>query len=191
MRTLRVMPVWRLAGEDRLRPRAERLVDVELALERHHDVARVLREAINVVERRDDEALRLREDRHDAEHRRAAVVDLDEAAARLLLLRLLREDVERLVEVEEDLRAVALDRRVVARLAARGRVVRHVAGDLAVRLEHADEGEDLELADHRDVVPLLLRRRSRRSRGTARSSERPSRRPATARRSRGTRPWRR
>merc|ERR1719231_634510 len=109
----------RLAREDGLGPRAERLIHVELALERHHDVARVLREAVNVVERRDDEALGLREDRHQAEHRRAAVVHLDKAAARLLLLGLLREDVERLVEVEEDLRAVALDRRVVARLAAR------------------------------------------------------------------------
>merc|ERR1712096_182132 len=77
----------RLAREDGLSPRAERLVDVELALERHHDVARVLREAIDVVERRHDEALRLREDGHDAEHRRAAVVHLHEAAARLLLLR--------------------------------------------------------------------------------------------------------
>merc|ERR1712159_842743 len=54
-----------LAGEDRLRPRAERLVDVELALERPHDVARVLGEAVNVVERRHDEALRLREHRHE------------------------------------------------------------------------------------------------------------------------------
>ena len=65
------------------------------------------------------------------------------------------------VEVEEDLRAVAIDGRVVAREAARRRVVRHVARNLAVRLEHADEGEDLQLTDHRDVVPLLLRRHIR------------------------------
>jgi hypothetical protein len=39
--------------------------------------------------------------------------------------------------------------------------VRHVARDLAVRLEHADEGEDLQLADHWDVAPLLLRRHIR------------------------------
>ena len=39
--------------------------------------------------------------------------------------------------------------------------MRHVAQDLVVRLEHADEGEDLQLADHRDVVPLLLRRHIR------------------------------
>ena len=39
----------------------------------------------------------------------------------------------------------------------------HVARELAVRLEHADadEGEDLQPADHRDVVPLLLRRHIR------------------------------
>ena len=71
--------------------------------------------------------------------------------------------VKRLVEVEEDLRADALaDRRLVGREAARRRVVvQHVAQDLAVRLEHSDEGEDLQLADHRDVVPLLLRRHIR------------------------------
>ena len=70
--------------------------------------------------------------------------------------------VERLVEVGEDRRAVALDRKVVAREAARRRVVRHVARDLAVvRLEHSDEGEDLQLADHRGVAPLLLRRHIR------------------------------
>ena len=41
-----------------------------------------------------------------------------------------------------------------ARQAARRRVVRHVARYLAVRLEHSDEGEDLQLA-------LLLRRHLR------------------------------
>ena len=37
-------------------------------------------------------------------------------------------------------------------------VALRVAGALAVRLEHADGHEDLELADGRDVVPLLLGR---------------------------------
>ena len=46
-------------------------------------------------------------------------------------------------------------------IAGSTRVVRHVARDLAVRLEHSDEGEDLQLADHRGVVPLLLRRHIR------------------------------
>ena len=41
-----------------------------------------------------------------------------------------------------------------ARQAARRRVVRHVARYLAVRLEHSDEGEDLQLS-------LLLRRHLR------------------------------
>ena len=36
--------------------------------------------------------------------------------------------------------------------------MRDLSWDLTVRLEHADEDKDLELADHRDVVPLLLRR---------------------------------
>ena len=68
-------------------------------------------------------------------------------------------------EVERDLAeaGAARDRRVVARLAALHvvRVARRVAGALAVRLEHADRNQDLELADERDVVPLLLRRDAR------------------------------
>eukprot|EP00629_Pelagomonadales_sp_RCC1024_P017122 CAMPEP_0119259054 /NCGR_PEP_ID=MMETSP1329-20130426/25_1 /TAXON_ID=114041 /ORGANISM="Genus nov. species nov., Strain RCC1024" /LENGTH=572 /DNA_ID=CAMNT_0007258409 /DNA_START=114 /DNA_END=1829 /DNA_ORIENTATION=- len=120
-------------------------VDVEVARERDHHVARVLGEALDRVERGHDEALALRQARQEAEHREAAVVDLDLAPARLLLLRLLREDVEGLVEVQGDLAAaLALDRGVVAGQAAL-RVV-HVAGRragaLAVRLEHADEHED-------------------------------------------------
>ena len=46
------------------------------------------------------------------------------------------------------LRAVGLDL-VVSREAARRGVVRHVALDLAERPGHADEGEDLQLSDHR------------------------------------------
>ena len=98
--------------------------------------------------------------------------------------------VERLVEDEEDLRAAALDRRVVAREAARRRVVRHVARDLAVRLEHADEGGDLQLADHRDVVPLLLRRHIR-DRAAVREERVLALDDAKALSSRGTRPSRR
>ena len=49
---------------------------------------------------------------------------------------------------------------VVSREAARRGVVRHVALGLAERPEHSDEGEDLQLADHRDprwkVVLLLV-----------------------------------
>ena len=70
-----------------------------------------------------------REERDDGELRRVAVIDLDQAAARLLLFGLFGEDAERLVEVEEDLRAVTLDRRVVAQEATRRGVVRHVARD--------------------------------------------------------------
>ena len=61
-------------------------------------------------------------------------------------------------------RLVQRSKRISGRLpliAGSTRVVRHVAQDLGVRLEHADEGEDLQLADHRGVVPLLLRRHLR------------------------------
>ena len=59
--------------------------------------------------------------------------------------------------------ALALDLGVEARLAA-AHVVDisiRLRRALAVRLEHADEHEDLELAVERDVVPLLLRRAAR------------------------------
>ena len=99
--------------------------------------------------------------------------------------------VERLVEDEEDLRAAALDRRVVAREAARRRVVRHVARDLAVRLEHADEGGDLQRADHRGVVVPLLLRRHICDRAAVREERVLALDDAKALSSRGTRPSRR
>merc|ERR1719454_82617 len=84
------------------------------------------------------------------------------AAALLLLLGLLRKDAKGVVEVKDELavEALALDGGVEARKAALGvvDVLGLVAASaLAVGLEHANEGEDLELADERDVVPLLLR----------------------------------
>ena len=72
--------------------------------------------------------------------------------ADLLLGGVALEEVEGVVEVEDELRALALDRGVVAREAALGVVGRE---DLAVRLEHADDHEDLELAVEGDGVPLL------------------------------------
>ena len=48
-----------------------------------------------------------------------------------------------------DLWAVGLDL-VVSREAARCGVVQHATLDLAERPEHADEGKDLQLVDHRD-----------------------------------------
>ena len=130
---------------------------MELALERNHDVAGVLREARDGVKRRDDQALRGGEHGHDGKLGGAAVVELDVEAALLRLLVIIDEEVKRVVEVEEELRALAHERRVVARDSARLGVVRDLSRDLAVGLEHADEDKDLELADHRDVVPLLLR----------------------------------
>ena len=65
--------------------------------------------------------LRLGAEAHDADHRRAAVKDLGLEAAGLRLGTLLREPVERVVQVELDLATnAALDGRVVARLAALG-----------------------------------------------------------------------
>merc|ERR1711998_92867 len=148
----------RLPGEGLLGPGSKlRHSHVELALERHHHVAGVLREALDSVERRHDEALGSREHSDDGEHSGAAVVKLDVEATLLVLSGVLLEEVERIVEVEEELRALADERRVVARDATRLGVVWNLSGDLAVGLEHAHEGKDLELADHRDVVPLLLR----------------------------------
>merc|ERR1719198_2938351 len=137
------------------------LEEGEVVGERDHDVAVVLREALEGVKRRDDEALGLGEDSEEAKHGSAAVVDLDTAAALLLLLGLLGEDAKGVVEVKGDLaEALALDGRVEAREAALGVV--HVLGlvhasALAVGLEHANEDKDLELAVKRDVIPLLLR----------------------------------
>mmetsp|Transcript_27286 Transcript_27286/g.109285 ORF Transcript_27286/g.109285 Transcript_27286/m.109285 type:complete len:295 (+) Transcript_27286:163-1047(+) len=132
--------------------------DAEVALEGDHAVARVGRD--EALEGRDGaRRRRLREEAEDAEHREAAVVDLDLAAASLLLLRVILEEAKRVVEVEDELGALPRDRGEVPREAAR-RVVR--VEDLTVRLEHADEREDLELADERDGVPLLGRREARR-----------------------------
>ena len=152
-----IVSIRRLAGEGLLGPGSELgHGHVQLALERHHHVAGVLREALDGVERGHDEALGSREHSDDGEHGGAAVVELDVQATLLVLGGVILEEVERVVEVEEELGALADERRVVAGDAAGLGVVGHLAGDLAVGLEHAHEGEDLELADHGDVVPLLL-----------------------------------
>merc|ERR1719198_1993550 len=132
------------------------LEEGEVVGERDHDVAVVLREALDGIKRRDDEALGLGEDSEEAKHGGAAVVDLDTAAALLLLLGLLRKDAKGVVEVKDELavKALALDGGVEARKAALGvvDVLGLVAASaLAVGLKHANEGEDLELADERDV----------------------------------------
>merc|ERR1711881_447540 len=75
----------------------------------------------------------------------------------LVLSGVIIEESKWIVEVEHKLWALADKRRVVSGDSARLGVVRDFAGDLAVGLEHAHEHEDLELADDRDVVPLLLR----------------------------------
>merc|ERR1712065_63333 len=138
----------RLPGESLLGPGSKlRHSYVELPLERHHHVAGVLREALDSVERRHDEALGSRKHSDDSEHSGAPVIKLYVEATLLILRSVLLEEVERIVEVEEELGALADERWVVAWDATRLGVVRHLAGDLAVRLEHAHEGEDLEVAD--------------------------------------------
>merc|ERR1712091_370933 len=137
----------------------------EVAGEGRHDVARVLGEALDLGEEgHGARHLGLGEEAEDAELGRAAVEELDLEAARLLLRGLAggaAGEGEGVPEVEEEVAAgaaLALDGRVVARLAA-AHVVDVALGRaraLAVRLEHADEREDLELAVERDVVPLLL-----------------------------------
>ena len=62
--------------------------DVELALERNHDIAGVLREARDGVKRRDDQALGGGEHGHDGKQGGAAVVELDVEAALTLRQRL-------------------------------------------------------------------------------------------------------
>ena len=78
----------------------------------------------------------------------------------------LRREVKGVPEVEQEVAAraaLALDLGVEARLAAAHvvDVAVRLRRALTVRLEHADEHEDLELAVERDVVPLLLRRAAR------------------------------
>mmetsp|Transcript_17912 Transcript_17912/g.58413 ORF Transcript_17912/g.58413 Transcript_17912/m.58413 type:complete len:282 (+) Transcript_17912:115-960(+) len=108
--------------------------------------------------------LLLGEERHDADHRCAAVVDLGEEALGLLLLGPLAREAKRVVQVEDldgsdgdDARLGKV--RVVTRPAALHVVRLHA--ELAPELEEADEGEDLRLCEQRERVPLLRRRQAR------------------------------
>ena len=99
--------------------------------------------------------LGLRDEREEAKHGKAAVVDLDVELARLLLVRQLLGEAEGVEEVERHRVRDLLEGGEVARLAAA-----HVVG-LAVLLEHvARLGPELEEADDdEDLQARILRRR--------------------------------
>mmetsp|Transcript_7250 Transcript_7250/g.15062 ORF Transcript_7250/g.15062 Transcript_7250/m.15062 type:complete len:273 (+) Transcript_7250:210-1028(+) len=132
---------------------------VEVREERGHRVAVVRLDAAG-EERNRARDLGLRKERHDADLREAAVVDLGDEALSLLLRRGVLRQVERVEEVERDrVRdlhvAVVHERRVHARLAAL-HVVR-VERALAPELKERDDRDNLPLGRERDRVPLGLR----------------------------------
>mmetsp|Transcript_16143 Transcript_16143/g.37626 ORF Transcript_16143/g.37626 Transcript_16143/m.37626 type:complete len:273 (+) Transcript_16143:60-878(+) len=139
----------------------QRLVgeEVEVALERGHDGAVVVRQLAS-DERYRALNLGLGEEAEKAHHGRASVVDFHDAALLLLLrVHLLREP-KWVKEVErEDPALAANERRVVARLAAAHVVLGLVLVLLRLELvlipplEDADGEDDLPLAALRDRVP--------------------------------------
>mmetsp|Transcript_7253 Transcript_7253/g.15075 ORF Transcript_7253/g.15075 Transcript_7253/m.15075 type:complete len:269 (+) Transcript_7253:210-1016(+) len=135
---------------------------VEVREERGHRVAVVRLDAAG-EERNRARDLGLRKERHDADLREAAVVDLDLEAASLGLLRLLGREPERVVEVERDR---VRERRVLARESREGAdlAATHVvgAGRLVPELKERNDHEDLPLRRLRDRVPLLRRAEVRR-----------------------------
>merc|ERR1711988_236802 len=93
-----------LTSENLLGPGSElRDHNVELALEWHHHIAGVLREALDRVERRNNEALGSGEHGHDRELSSTSVVQLHVQAALLLLWGVVLEEVEWVVQVEQEL----------------------------------------------------------------------------------------
>mmetsp|Transcript_19654 Transcript_19654/g.35512 ORF Transcript_19654/g.35512 Transcript_19654/m.35512 type:complete len:267 (-) Transcript_19654:17-817(-) len=136
---------------------------VEVREERGHRVA-IVRLDNTGEERNAARNLGLGKEAHDADHRKAPVVDLGDKTLGLLLRRRLGREVERVEQVERDrvrdlhVRVVH-ERRVHARLAAL-----HVVGverALAPELEERDDRDDLPLSGERDRIPLRLRRAAR------------------------------
>ena len=109
-------------------------------------LAAVRLDALDRVEAGDVEALRRGEHAEDADHREPSVVDLGDERLGLLLGRHLLREAERVPQVERRRvreEGVALERRVVAGLAARAHVVRRAARRrLAPQLEEEDGEEE-------------------------------------------------
>mmetsp|Transcript_11492 Transcript_11492/g.29429 ORF Transcript_11492/g.29429 Transcript_11492/m.29429 type:complete len:268 (-) Transcript_11492:151-954(-) len=124
-----------------------------------HWLARVLGD-VERVEARHDQALRGGDEANDAEHRKAAVVDLGKQALGLTLRRRLRGEAEGIEEVEWNrVRHLALELRVVAGLAAAHIVLlairRKEDGRLAAQLQEANGKDDLQLGRRWQRIPLI------------------------------------
>mmetsp|Transcript_7252 Transcript_7252/g.15070 ORF Transcript_7252/g.15070 Transcript_7252/m.15070 type:complete len:270 (+) Transcript_7252:210-1019(+) len=131
---------------------------VEVREERGHRVAVVRLDAAG-EERNRARDLGLRKERHDADLREAAVVDLLHEASGLLLSRRLLGEPERVEEVKRNRvregNLTVLERRELAGLAALHVVGLH--GALRPELEDGGEAHDLPLGSRRESVPLGAR----------------------------------
>jgi len=139
-----------------------RLEQVEVGVERRHDVAIVRADADTRQARHGARHLGLREEAHDADLREAAVVDLNEQTLGLLLGRGVLREAEGVEEVEGHRVGELVEGRHVARLAAahvvRLAVLLEDVRVLAPELEEGNGEDDLPLGNLRQVVPHDLRR---------------------------------
>jgi len=134
--------------------------------EGRHDLASVRRDAKG-VEAGDLQALGGGDEAEDANHREAAVVQLDNEATLLLLGRELLLEAEGVEQVEGDrVRELVRELGEVARLAATHVVLLAIhlegRGGLGPHLQEADEAQDLELGRRGERVPLVSRAARRR-----------------------------
>merc|ERR1719198_158381 len=156
---------------------AKGLEDVEVGVERRHDLARVRAESEARQERDGARHLGLGQEAHEANHREAAVVDLGDQALGLLLGRRVLGELERVKQVERHRVRERVERREISGLAAahvvRLAVRREHVRVLAPELEEANGQNHLPLGHLRGQIPRLLRRDAERHRGP-RASPRPA-----------------